>query len=313
VDKFSFHDVPEVEALLQKHLDVAIDASLDVRLIYGEFLPFLTSVDSFWVKKNIETIFPRDPTLKYLNDVAWVAYLTANSAYDQAFEILRSEYVTAVEELGSERELGRGHMLDQPDEKLAQHLFQLYWRGRIGLESGGILESFYNKANDALLGHAVIYAGRSISNTKEIPDEILGRLQQLWNYHLSRAAGPGHLREMAAFGWWFNSGYFEDRWALEHLLKSLQRSNGNMEPKLGTLQRLATLAERYPDTVIRCTELIVDADLVDVILWNEDLTTILQTVLKSGTDGSKVARNIIQKLGVRGHLQYRSLLSSDSL
>ena len=244
---------------------------------------------------------------------AWVAYLTANSAYDQAFEILRSEYLAAADELGSERELGRGHILDQPDEKLAQHLMQLYWRGRVGLESGGILEKFYKKADDALLGHVVMYVGRSISNTKDIPDEILVRLRQLWDYHLSRAADSGHMREMAAFGWWFNSGYFEDSWALEHLLKSLQRSNGNMEPKLGTLQRLAKLAERYPDTVIKCMELIVDAELVDVILWVDDLTRILQTVLESGTDASKVARNIIQKLGVRGHLQYRSLLSGNSV
>ena len=311
-EKFSFLDVPEVEALLRKHLDVAIDASLDVRLIYGEFLPFLMSIDSSWVKQSIETIFPRDPALRFLKDVAWVAYLTANSAYDQAFEILRSEYVAAVDELGSERELGRGHILDQPDEKLAQHLMQLYWRGRIGLESGGILESFYNKADDTLLGHTVTYAGRSISNTKDIPGEVLRRLEQLWDYHLSRTTASVHVREMAAFGWWFNSGYFEDNWALDHLLNSLQLSNGNMEPKLGTLQRLAKLAERYPDTVIRCTELIVDAELVDVILWVDDLTTILRTVLKSGTNAADVARKIIQKLGVRGHLQYRGLLSGES-
>lgn len=308
-EKFSFLDVPEVEALLRKHLDVAIDASLDVRLIYGEFLPFLMSIDSSWVKQRIDTILPHDPALKFLKDVAWVAYLTANSAYDQAFEILRSEYVAAVDELGSERELGRGHMLDQPDEKLAQHLMQLYWRGRIGLESGGILESFYNKADDALLGHTVTYAGRSISNTKEIPGEVLRRLEQLWDYHLSRAAGSAHVREMAAFGWWFNSGYFEDKWALDHLLNSLQLSNGNMEPKLGTLQRLAKLAEQYPATVIRCTELIVDAEVVDVILWVDDLTTILRTALKSGTEAANVARKVIQKLGIRGHLQYRNLLS----
>jgi len=312
-ETFSFNAVPEVETLLQKHLDISVDASLDVRLIYGEFLPFLMTVDLSWVKENVERIFPRDPALRFLKDVAWVAYLTANSAYDQAFEILRSEYVVAIDELGSDRELGRGHMLDQPDEKLAQHLMQLYWRGRIGLESGGILESFYGKADDALLGHTVTYVGRSISDTKEIPDEILSRLQQLWDYHLSRAADSGHVREMAAFGWWFNSAYFEDNWALEHLLKSLQLSNGNMEPKLGTLQRLAKLAERYPDMVIRCTELIIEAELVDVILWVDDLNTILETVLKSGTDASKVARNIIQKLGVRGHLQYRSLLSGDSV
>jgi hypothetical protein len=155
--------------------------------------------------------------------------------------------------------------------------------------------------------------GRSISNTKEIPEELLRRLKMLWEYHLARAIDSRHVREMAAFGWWFNSGYFDDDWALEHLLKSLQLSNGEMEPKLGTLQRLAKLAEKYPEIVIACTELIVNAELVDVILWVDDLMTILSTVLKSGTGASKIARNIIQTLGVRGHLQYRSLLATDSL
>src|SRR5438309_11278751 len=56
----------------------AADASLDVRLIYGEFLPFLMSIDSSWMKQNVEQIFPREPALRLLKDVAWVAYLTAN-------------------------------------------------------------------------------------------------------------------------------------------------------------------------------------------------------------------------------------------
>jgi hypothetical protein len=86
-----------------------------------------------------------------------------------------------------------------------------------------------------------------------------------------------------------------------------------MEPKLGTLQRLAKLAEKYPEIVIACTELIAHAELVDVILWVDDLTTILGIVLKSGTAGSKIARKVIQSLGIRGPLQYRSLLATDSL
>jgi hypothetical protein len=75
---------------------------------------------------------------------------------------------------------------------------------------------------------------------------------------------------------------------------------------------LNQLAARYPDTVIACTELIVNAELVDVILWVDDLTTILRAVPKSGTNASKTARNIIQMLGVRGHLQYRNLLFGES-
>ena len=175
------------------------------------------------------------------------------------------------------------------------------------------MEAFFRKADDTLLGHTVTYVGRSVSNSKEIPEEIQRRLQQLWDYHLSRAVDTSRVREMASFGWWFNSGHFEDSWALEHLLESLQLSNGSIEPKLGTLQRLAKLAARYPDIVIRCTGLIVNAEHMDVILWVDDLTTIFRVVLKSGTQSARVADKIIQTLGVRGHLQYRSLLSGESV
>ena len=107
-DGFSLNDVPEVEVLLQKHLDIAVDPSLDVRLIYGEFLPFLMSIDSSWVERNVATIFVRDPTLRFLRDVAWVAYLTANSAYDQAFEMLRSEYGSQLMRWALKKNLGEG-------------------------------------------------------------------------------------------------------------------------------------------------------------------------------------------------------------
>jgi len=308
---FSFQLVAEAASLLRRHLDGDVDPSLDVRLIYGEFLPFLMSADARWIQENTRVIFPEELEQRSLRDVAWVAYLTANSAYDKAFEILRSQYSSAVDEIGRTRRVGPGHMLVDADEKLAQHLMQLYWRGRIGLEKGGLLDRFYKLASDRLLGRTVMYIGRSISNTKDVPEEIMRRLKSLWEYHMLRSPSPTQIREMAAFGWWFNSGHFEDHWALEHLYSSLKLSKGEMEPKLGTLQRLAKLASQYPELVISCTEIIVHAELVDVILWVDDLTNILKVVLKSGGDASRTARSIIQTLGIRGHLQYRNLLASE--
>jgi len=306
--EFSFKVVPEAASLLQHHLDSGVDPSLDVRLIYGELLPFLMSVDAAWVQENTRAIFPQEIEQRSFYDVAWVAYLTANSAYDKAFEILRSQYSSAITEIGSTRRVGPGHMLVDADEKLAQHLMQLYWRGRIGLEEGGVLREFLHRASDGLLGQTVTYAGRSISNTKDIPDTVLEKLKSFWEYQLSRPSTTARVKEMAAFGWWFNSGHFEDQWALERFYFSLELSKGEMEPKLGALQRLVKLARQYPDLVIACTKLIVDAEPVDVILWVDDLTSILTTVLKSGGDASETARSIIQTLGIRGQLQYRALL-----
>jgi hypothetical protein len=306
----SLRGTPEAASLLQRHLDPAFDPSLDVRLIYGEFLPFLLNIDPYWVGDHIDRIIPEGQTLQSLRDVAWGAYLIANPAYDVAFDFLRRFYSSAIDEIGRPRMAGRGHMLADSDGNLAHHLMQLYWRGRISLDPGELLDCFYARANDDLLGQTTTYVGRSISDTKEgIPKEILDRLKRLWSRRLEQVTDKQHVREMAAYGWWFNSGYFEDEWALDHLQQSLQRSNGAMEPKLGTLERLVRLAEKYPSTVIDCTDMIVRAEPIDVILWVEDLKRILSIVIRVGdADASKRARSLIQSLGVRGYHEYRELL-----
>jgi hypothetical protein len=307
---FSLASTPEAASLLQRHLDPAAEPSLDVRLIYGEFLPFLLNVDSHWVAQHINEIFPEKQSLRPLRDVAWGAYLVANSAYDAAFRLLRSFYSTAVDEIGRSWFTGGGHLLEDPDKNLANHLMQLYWRGQITLDSDELLDKFYARASDDLIGQTTTYVGRSMSETKDgIPPVIVDRLQRLWARRLQQVTDKNHPKEMAAFGWWFNSGCFEDEWALDHLHQSLQRSNGVMEPKLGALQRLAQLGEKYPSAVVSCTEMIVNAEPIDVILWVEDLQHILSTVIRVGdSKASKTARGLIHSLGLRGYYEYRELL-----
>ncbi len=305
---FSLENVPEAKTLLEQHLDPTIDPAVDVRLIYGEFLPFLAYADEKWVSGNVDRIFPAQPELSPLKDVAWVAYLSANPAYDRAFEILRDLYASAINEIDKPRHVGDGHLLEDADTSLGQHFMQLYWRGLIGVEAEGIVSQFFSRAGDSLREHTIAFVGRSL-NPAEVSPEILNRLTLLWDYRLANAPSPDHTKEMAAFGWWFISGCFEDNWALEHLHKSLQLSKGDMEPKLNTLDRLSRLADKHPDLVIACTELIISADYENVILWVQELTQILSVALKSGSPtASKTAENIINKLGTRGDHQYRSLL-----
>jgi hypothetical protein len=310
--QFSLADVPEAEQLLNKGLDPSTEPSLDIRLVYGELLPFLISVDREWVEQNKARVFPEDDDKKALRDVAWVAYLVANHAYNNAFEVLQPLYWSAVQEVGVQRKVGTGNMMYNPDENLAHHLMQLYWRGRIGLEEHGILDEFLKRSNDEVLGQTITYIGRSLKDsTEEVSDETLERLGFLWDRCLTSVSGPSHMRKIAAFGWWFNSQYFEDDWALDHLHRSLQLSNGAFEPKLGTLERLAKLAAKFPKPVIACTQLIVGADYENVVLWVDDLKKILEVILRSGDpEAMRIARAVIQSLGMRGHHEYRVLLSS---
>jgi hypothetical protein len=309
--RFSLADVPEVEALMSSDLDPEKQPSLDIRLVYGEFLPFLINVDREWVEKNKSRIFPGEAEKRPLRDVAWVAYLVANYAYDAAFDVLFSFYLDAVRnELGTPRQVGSGHMMYNPDENLVHHLMQLYWRGRIDLAENGILDEFLRRASDELLGTMVTYLGRSLKDTNEkLEDGAKDRLKALWTRSLVSSDAPVHKREMSAYGWWFNSYHFEDDWSLEQFYKSLQLSKGATEPKIGTLERLAKLAGRFPALVIACTQLIINADFENVVLWTDDLKTILKTALKSGNNGTtRIARDIIQSLGVRGYHEYRVLL-----
>jgi hypothetical protein len=310
-EKFSLASVPEAEKLLSTGLDTEIQSSLDIRLVYGELLPFLVSVDRQWVENNKSKIFPPEPEKRSLRDIAWVAYLTANYAYNLAFEILGDLYLSAVQsELGEPRQVGTGHMVYNPDEGLIHHLMQLYWRGRIGLEENGIVDIFLKQASDEMLARMVRYLGQSLKDTKELSGDERQRLEKLWDRSISWPDDSQHKRELEQYGWWFNSNHFDDQWALEHIHKSLQLSRGEFDPKLGTLERLAKLAEKYPKLVVQSAQLIVSADFENVILWHDDLKKILRTVLKSGdAEAMKIARSIIQNLGAKGYLEYRALLT----
>jgi hypothetical protein len=307
-ESFSFKSVPEAEAGLDRHLDPEVEHDLDVRLIYGELLPFLAHVDEKWVTSSLSQIFPERLDHRPLRDVAWVAYLAANPAYDKSFEILSDLYSSAITEIGTPRKVGNDHLLQDADKDLGQHLMQLYWRGRLSTAAGTALARFFRHAGDLLRAHTIAFVGRSL-NPADLTPEILERLIILWDYRLSDAQTVDHVHEMAAFGWWFISGCFDDDWALEHLYKSLLLSNGNMEPKLNTLDRLSELANTRPSIVISCTELIIRADRENVMLWAQELTKILSVVLKSGNlSTTKTAKAIIDLLGARGDHQYRSLL-----
>ncbi len=306
---FSFASVPEAKTVLDKHLNPDVDRDLDVRLIYGELFPFLAHVDENWATSNVSQIFPEEHEQRPLRDVAWVAYLAANPAYDKSFEILSDLYSSAINEIGRSREVGHDHLLQDADKDLGQHLMQLYWRGRLSTGAGTALARFFQHAGDSLRAHTIAFVGRSL-NPAEVPPEILERLIVLWDYRLADAQSVDHVHEMAAFGWWFISGCFDDDWALEHLYKSLLLSSGNMEPKLNTLDRLSKLANAHASIVTSCTELIIRADRENVILWEQELTMILSVVLKNGDpNATRTAKNIIDLLGARGHHQYRSLLS----
>lgn len=311
-----FGEMPEVREVLESHLDPARDPALAIRAAYGEWLPWLVLLDRGWTIGNLGRIFPDDNSQKDLRDAAWEAYIVFCQPYDDAFDVLKGEYARAVERIGVVTADRRHH--GDPDEHLAEHLMVFYWRGKLDLdEQGGLLRRFYEKASDTLRAHALEFIGRSLSNTEGAVDtEVLKLLRSLWVFRLDvvrRSPSPrAHTEELAAFGWWFVSSKFEDSWAVDQLIAALSLTR-KIDADWLVLEKLATLAEVMPKEVAQCVSLMIEGDLEVWTIhgWLKELRVILSAIIRSSDLKARQATvEIINRLGTKGFLEFRDLLSS---
>jgi hypothetical protein len=310
---FAFSDTPELARFFNRHTDPTYQSCLSVRLIFGEFFPYLHAWDPIWTVGAIENIFPDDPNLRALRDVAWTAYLAANQAYDTVFAILEPKYRAAIGIADEERLLGNSNSLEHPSGLLSYHLLQQYWRGRIPLASGSLMSDFFLHAGERGRRAAIIYAGRSLRETTDkVPGDIIQRLLVLWENRLQAAKSGGASGELRAFSWWFFTDYFDDEWAIKSLHAGLKLTGGQIDIIMDALGRLSRIAEQYPAMVVECLQMIATASPEDVVMWTTDFVTILKLALQSTDPASPIAaRKLIEDLGIRGHLGYRNLLTRD--
>lgn len=314
-----FETMPEVREVLDAHLNPALDPSLAIRAVYGQWFPWLALLDQRWAAVNISRIFPTNEAFQDLRDAAWEAYIVFCEPYSEVFEVLGSEYQRAVDQIGNR--LPQRRRRGNPEEHLASHLMVFYWRGKLSLEEpDGLLSRFYQNASDELCGYAFATEGRRLHETEEtIPQKILKRLQILWEHRLAVAQiekVPGaHTTELAAFGWWFTSAKFDTTWAIDQLLAALKIS-----PKMQIVdhlisERLAALAADMPWKTVECLRLIAEGDTESwrTHAWSEHARAILATAIQStDTKAREAAIDLVHRLGARGYFEFRDLLPQTS-
>jgi len=307
-----FEEMPEVQEVLDYRLEPDVEPSAAVRSVYGQWFPQIVVIDQLWAIQNVSKIFPSNRNLRHLRTAAWAAYVIFSQPSEIVFNILSEEYSHAVEQLGIA--LSGSWMPADPDERLVEHLMILYWWGTIDLDDPpDLLQRFYANASDALRAHALDFLGRSLHNIgDEIPTDALTRLRALWENRLmvARVEPSSHTEEVAAFGWWFASGKFDDAWAIAQLKEAL-RLSGKTEPYELVLERLARLSTRIPVDVMECLRLIVEGDKEgwNIRTWREPKRTILETALRSRDPIARQrAESLIHRLGARGYWDFRDLL-----
>ncbi|MCJ7481973.1 MAG: hypothetical protein MUO31_03310 [Thermodesulfovibrionales bacterium] len=308
-----FKEMPEVSQILEERLDISKEPTLTIRSVYGQWFPWLVYLDKEWAKVNADKIFPIDTANKDLFYASWDAYAIFCQAQDEVFDVIKNQYAYVVDNLGVDRTETR---ITNPDEKLAQHLMVLYWRGKIeNDEPGGILQRFWKKASPQLRGQTLGFVGRALQNTSEdIPSKFLDRLKLLWQNRLNEAKNAGDLEickeEIEAFSWWFLSGKFSDEWAIENLRKAL-RITGEIEMNHLVMEKLTKLVKTMPLEVVECLDLIVRGDRSrwTVLGISDYIRTILSEALK--TKFASKAEEVVNNLLSQGHFGFRDLLENN--
>ena len=311
--EMGFDVIPEVLKVLETHLDISHEPSLAIRAVYGQWLPYLAAIDPKWVKDNIPKILPEDKVNILFYDAAWQTYIVFCKPYDNMLEILKEQYTRAIE--FSAIKIEKDNVFGNPDNDLSEHLMTFYWRGKLDLEdSNGILHKFWEKAPAQLRGHAMDFVGRALYQDKSaVPPEILERIRFLWENRLAIAQAATnseeHKAEMVAFGWWFVSKKFDDRWALQQLIEAIKIS-GKAEPDHMVVEHLAGLVLQMPIEVVNALRFMVEGEKEKegwgIYSWREKAKEILGKALQTGARQS--AEGLIHYLGSLGHLDFGELL-----
>jgi len=308
-----FDEMPEVRDVLNWHLDPNNDPSQAIRSLYGQWLPLLVSLDQKWVIQSVHKIFPTEVSHRNLRDAAWEAYIIFCNPYNNVFDILSEEYYRAIGLI--ETTPGKSKLYD-PEKKLVEHLMRLYWSGKIGLdEPVGLLAQFFASAPDVLCGYSLEFVGHSLYRaTEDVPSQLLARLQTLWQWRMEiirrKKQVASHMTELAAFGWWFGSGKFDDLWAIAQLEMALSQ-NGKVDANHLVVKRLGNLVTAMPLPVVRCLAIIVKDDERGWVTSSEfnQIREILAEALQSSDNSvQQAADNIARYLVTRGYLDALSLL-----
>lgn len=306
----SFHDMPEVRDVLERHLDTVHDSSLAIRAVYGQWFPQLVLLDRNWATANVDQVFPSSEYQRPLWEAAWNTYMVFSQLYGSVYDVLQEKYCLAVERLGRSTEASQES--DTVNERLSQHLMVLFWWGRLDVPD---LEPFFALAGPRLRGEALRYTGRSLAeSTRRIPPENRMRFQRLWEWRMEVSAdqNPAHRRaELNGFGWWFISGKFRKDWATEQLHSVLRLANW-VEPAHDVIKQLADIASKSPRFAIDCLSMMAEGDSQGWAVghsWNKELRAIVKAAMVS-TDvkARQAATDFVNRLGARGFLQYRDLL-----
>jgi len=304
-----FDVMPEVREVLNSHLNPASEPSFAVRAVYGRWLPWLQLLDEPWTVEHVPLIFPSGTEGAALTEAAWETYIATCPPYNSALHALRAQYHAAVVRVPTRKKAG-SFSHDTVDSKLGQHLVTFYWRDLLDRE---LVEEYFARADDRLAADLIRFVGRAMQNTAgEVPDAILRRMQDLWEWRFSacREDPDAHELELRAFGTWFASGKFDAAWALDALERAVDLVGAPTGGHL-VVKRLVDVSEHEPLAAVRIFARMIERPERewDYVGWRDEAKAIVTAARSTGEPkAAEHAATVVDLYVRRGELDFRDLI-----
>lgn len=312
----NFDDMPEVQQVLEWHINPQRDPSSAIRAVYGRWFPHLLHLASEWTLKQIDQIFPEDPALQWLYEAAWEGYISFNKVGTHVFSVLRRKYIHAVKQLPTLNSPSREQ--SETPRALSNHLLILFWYTLIDLgESDSLLEEFFAKASAYPREEFIRQIGwRLLYGKFEVNEDLHQRLQKFLEWRITKAKGSTfsveQVSDLKYFSWWFASGKLDDQWAIARLVDVLKLL-GAVDHCSQFFERLESLSSAMPQDAVQCLYLMANGSKASewfVSYRSDHHHTILQAALESGDEvAQKAAKDLINRLVALNLGDYRELLS----
>ena len=226
--------------------------------MFGYYLPSFYYRDKKWIIGLLSKILLKSREKTDLYIAALEGYLSA-SIYKEMFDELPELYERAIKL--KKEDYPKRKYFRSIDKGLATHLALAYIHfPEFDLDSK-LFHLFWDNLNKKRGKQFISFIGRDIISRDNASEFIkqeninIEKIKNLWDWLLK------HIKDdelFSSFGFWANkeNNVFDDSdWLTEHLIKTLERTNGKMDWDFGLIRSLPLLAKESPANTFKILEL----------------------------------------------------------
>jgi hypothetical protein len=314
IDRPAMLHMPEIQQLLDDHLDVDKEPSPLVLVIYGARLGHLFFLDEAWTAGRLGVIF--DPARPALAAAAWRGYVMTGYLAPRvlAHVVAAGLYDGPVVDLSValDRETERREPREAR-ERLVEHVGLAWCRGVAG--SDALLARLFSNATAKDRGHLVTWIGLNVLHDEEaleLAAEVAPRLPDLWARRLNELRASGSDPELAEYGWWYSSGRLAEPEGTQLLVQTLNAQRGRVTDLGGCLERATEVATENPGGACDVLAAVVAEEGRDELRTVGGRVRGLLEAIVAATDADAdvlaEAERLVNELGEHGLGDYRDAL-----